>query len=145
MGDFIRPEPTRIDLSGGRFIVVKKRLNVGEREDMLAAMSTNGAGPATLNRREVRIRTVLTYLLAWSLTDGDEHGEGLPVPIGPELSDADRVSTIRNLDPDIFDEITQAIDQHSARAEAQKKMTPGGTASSATSPSPSELVGATSG
>lgn len=145
MGDFVRPEPVTLPLSDGRFIVVKKKLNVGEREDMLAAMST-GAGDAhlALNRREVRVRKVLTYLLSWSLTDGDEPGHGLPVPIGPDMRDEDRVATIRNLDPDIFDEISHAITDHENRA-AQKKMKVGSTASSETSPSLSALAGAMSG
>jgi hypothetical protein len=69
MGDFVRPEPIRLSLSGGHYIDIKKRLNHGETEDMYArwAPFVVPGQPANLNRREVRTAKVLTYLLGWSL------------------------------------------------------------------------------
>src|SRR3954464_12266481 len=109
MGDFVRPEPIRLSLSGGHYIDIKKRLNHGEREDMYARIAPYvvPGEPAHMNRREVRTAKVLTYLVGWSLTD-----EGMPVPMSAVLSEADRLDTIRSLDPDRFDEIHGAIEAH---------------------------------
>jgi hypothetical protein len=69
MGDFVRPEPIRLSLSGGHYIDIKKRLNHGEREDMYARIAPYvvPGEPVQMNRREVRTAYVLTYLLGWSL------------------------------------------------------------------------------
>jgi hypothetical protein len=37
MGDFVKPEPIRLPLSGNEYIDIKKRLNHGEREDCTRA------------------------------------------------------------------------------------------------------------
>jgi hypothetical protein len=39
MGDFVKPEPIRLPLSGNEYIDIKKRLNHGEREDLYARMA----------------------------------------------------------------------------------------------------------
>jgi hypothetical protein len=141
MGSFVKPESVRLDLPDGSFITVKKRLTVGEREDVFARMTTD--------RRELRTAKVAAYLLYWSLTDGDRSGEGLPVPMSPDLPEQQRLDTIRSLDPDVFDEIRQAIDAHELamqkEREAQKKILRGARESPAISSSPDTLAGAMSG
>lgn len=142
MGDFVRPEPSRLSISGGHYIDIKKRLNHGEREDMFARIAPNvvPGEPAQLDRREVRTAKVLTYLLGWSLVDD----EGTPVAFSQVLPEADRLDMIRSLDPDRFDEIHTAIQTHE-EAYAKKKALSSASASSATSPLPVAVAGAMSG
>lgn len=141
MSDFVIPEPHRLTLADGQFVDIKKRLNVGEREDMFARMSPHGG---VINRREVRTAKVLTYLLGWSLTNGET-----PVLMSPDLPEQTRLDTIRSLDPDRFDEIYDAIDAYetaedAARA-AQKKTRASTRAGDPILPSPSAVTGASSG
>jgi hypothetical protein len=142
VGDFVKPEPHRITISGNHFIDIKKRLNHGEREDMYARIAPYvvPGEPAHLNRREVRTAKVLTYLVGWSLTD-----EGMPVPMSAVLSEADRLDTIRSLDPDRFDEIHGAIEAHEEAYDKElakkKKIQAGENGSSQTSPSPVAVTG----
>jgi hypothetical protein len=143
MGDFVRPEPIRLSISGGHYIDIKKRLNHGEREDMYARIApyvVPGELPQ-MNRREVRTAKVLTYLLGWSLVDD----EGTPVAFSPVLSETDRLDTIRSLDPDRFDEIHIAIEKHEEAYEKElakkKKSQATASASPATSPSPVAVAG----
>lgn len=143
MGHFPKPESTRIPLSDGEFIDVKKRLTHGEREDMFARISPNAF---KVERREVRTAKVVAYLVGWSLTDGERPGEGQPVPMSPDLPESTRIDTIRSLDPDTFLEIHDAIDAHEdrmaeERAEAKKKRT-GMPSSDPISPSRFAVVGA---
>lgn len=151
MGDVVKPEPFRLTLSGhGRFIIIKKRLNQGETEDMYERMSpmVTPGSPSQLKRREVRQAKVLAYLIGWSLTDGDQPGEGLPLPMSPDMPDQERADRLRALDPDTFSEIFSAITAHEEAMEearaAQKKILRGELASSETSPLPSGLTATTS-
>lgn len=140
MSDFVVPAGDRLPLSGdGRWIDVKHRLTHGEREDMFARMrGPNGEW------NHVRTVKVTTYLLGWSLVDL----EGKPVPMGPTVPDDERLSTLRNLDPDAFDEINDAIEAHEkavqAARDAQKK-TAGTSGLTLISTSPAASAGATNG
>lgn len=143
---FATGETTRLSISDGDFIDVKKRLSHGEREEMFARMAPT-AGPSGIfsaQRREVRTSKVLAYLVAWSLRAGDK-----PVPYSAMLPEDDRLSTILNLDPDTFDELWNAIDAHEdaidAAVAAQKKTSSIAPTGEQISPSPSALVGVTSG
>lgn len=147
MDDFVIPEPIRLSISGGHFIDIKKRLNHGETEDLYARWSpfvVAGEREAQLSRREVRTAKVEAYLLGWSLTSN-----GKPVPMTPDMSDADRAATIRSLDPARFTEIHEAIEAHEAAMDkeraAQKKILDGSPHAEATLPSPSDAAGASSG
>lgn len=133
---FVKNESAKLPISEGDFVIVKKRLSHGEREDMFAVMAplaTPGEG-FKLQRREVRTAKVLTYLIGWSLTDEDQ-----PVPMSELMTEDERTSTIRSLDPDTFDEIYEAIEQHeesmTKKADVQKKVSTGESESSATSTS----------
>src|SRR6188474_1252203 len=98
MSDFVTPESVRLPLSGGAFVDIKKRLNQGETDDMHARWApfvVPGELSPQLNRREVRVSKVAAYLLGWSLTNN-----GAPVAMTPDMSEADRLATIRSLDPE---------------------------------------------
>lgn len=140
MSNFITPEPYRLTLSDGQTVDIKRRLNHGETEDMLARISPYGVG---VNRREVRTAKIAAYLIGWSLTDD----AGTPVPMtaqGGELPEDARVDTIRSLDPDRAVEIHKAIEAHEAaedtRRAEQKKTSGGSRPAATTSPSPSGPV-----
>jgi len=149
MSDFVTPEPERLTLHDGKFIDIKKRLNHGETEDMYAKWAPfveAGSGKAPLlQRREVRTSKVEAYLLGWSLTND----QGKPVAMTSEMSEADRVATIRGLSPERFDEIHAAIEAHetkmNAERAAQKKIPDGPPVDAATSSSPSPVTGPLSG
>lgn len=134
---FTAPEPVRIPISDGDYIVIKKRLSHGERDDMMALMmpSMTPGEKLLIDSKEVRTAKVLTYLIGWSS----------PTPMSPEIPQAVRRDTLRGLDPDTFDEIDRAIDTHIAAVEKEKNAPGGGNGSSAISPSPSAATGGTSG
>lgn len=146
MDDFVDPEPVRLPLSGGQFIDVKRWLNHGESDEMWARMSPYvvPGEPLKLDRREVRTAKVLAYLLGWSLTR-----KGVPVPMSPEMSDADRAAAVNALHPDRFIEIFLAVDAHEdaeqAARDAQKKIRDTPPAAVPTSVSPSAADGALNG
>ena len=109
---FVRPETIQIPLTDGAYIVIKKRLTVGEREDMMARLVNNWTPgePMHVDSKVVRVGKVAAYLVGWSA----------PMPIGPDVADVDRLETIRNLDPESFDEIEKAIDAQLAADDAKK-------------------------
>lgn len=123
---FDDPERVRVPLGEGQFIDVKKRLTVGEREDMITRMTLSMpvGEPAQLNRREVRTARVLAYLLGWSVTK-----HGTPVPWSPDMPDGERLDTLRAMAPEAFDLIAEALDTHilamARERDEQKKMTLG--------------------
>ena len=148
MNDFVVPVSTRLPLSGGHYIDVKKRLNHGETEDMYARWApyvVQGETQARLNRREVRTAKVDAYLLGWSLVND----QGQPVAMSPDMPAADRAATIRSLDPDRFDEIHEAIEAHeratAIERAAQKKILDGKPPDAPTSASRSAAAGASTG
>lgn len=142
MSDFVDPEPERLTLSGGQFIDVKKKLNHGEREDMFAEMSIDGAPgePTRLDRRNFRTVKVLAYLLGWSLMHN-----GKPQAYSEQMPESARRDVLRGLSPERFEEIFKAISAHEEGAEAQKKIPDGAAESPAISPSPSDAAGLMSG
>jgi len=98
---FVTPETIRLPLSGEDYIVIKRRLSHGEREEMMGRLvpTLTPGEPMRVDAKEIRTGKVLAYLIGWS---------------SPEPIDAD---TIKNLDPDSFDEIETAIDAHVAAGE----------------------------
>lgn len=146
MNSFVRPDSVVLALAGGATIIVKRRLNTGEQHALAAAMMR---APTTPDERprvdplKVGLETTLAYLLDWTLTD-----DGRPVPIREQAPEAVRAA-LNALEYDVYQEIRAAIDAHVlrqdlARAE-EKKSQDTGSPSSASSPSPSDVVGATNG
>ena len=132
----VKNKITRLPLSNGHYIDVKKRLNAGEEQDLFAEMSPVQlpGERAQLKTKIVQTARVMAYLLTWSLTD-----DGQPLPMSPLMSEADRLSTLRSLDPLVFNEIRDAINVHEAAVEQEmadrKKAQGGERESSASSPS----------
>jgi hypothetical protein len=146
MNRFIHPETAILTLANGDTLVVKQRLNTGERRKMFASMyreSANGDGRDRVDPLKTGVSTVLAYLLDWSLTD-----DGRPVPIRDQGEDVVR-GALDALDYESFTEILRAIEAHEIRQDEaralEKKSPAGASGSSPTSPSPSGVAGATSG
>jgi hypothetical protein len=141
MSRFVRPHTDTLPLSDGDWIVVKKRLNTGEQRDAFARMYQTGAD-GSMQRHPILygIHMVCAYLVDWSLTDD----AGKPVAI-LDASYDDVRRAVDNLDPDDFDEVRFAIEQHRDRVAKEradaKKNRDGEMQSAATSPSLSAATG----
>lgn len=114
---FVTPETIRLPLSGDDYLVIKRRLSHGEREEMMGRLvpTLTPGEPLHVDAKEIRTGKVLAYLVGWSAAE----------PI-----DAD---TIKNLDTESFDEIERAIDAHLETESAASKN--GRAVSAPTSPS----------
>lgn len=138
------PDVTVLPLTDGDTLTVKRRLTAGEQRAMFARMYHTVGGVTRVNQLQVPSATIVAYLVDWTLTDG--HGQPVSVRgLPPE----DVAGILDSLTPEDFKEIADAIDAHSEAMEAfraaEKKTRPGAAASKPTSPSPADLVGATSG
>lgn len=140
----VRPGSWKIEISGGDWLLVKKRLNHGERQDAMARRYITDVFGTRVNMRMAGMELVTAYLLDWSLTDLEEK----PLVIrGQSLEVVE--AALNAIDDDSFAEIKRAIEAHDdadalARAE-EKKSRDGATGSAVTSPSPAPADGATSG
>ena len=121
MDRFPDPEAIRINLSEGDWIEIKKFLTIGERHKAFAAATK----PAfmgerfELNPERAFIANVAAYLLDWSFTRG-----GVKVPIrGMPFEIV--LDTLQNLPADAFAEVREAIEQHEAALEQEKKLRAG--------------------
>lgn len=139
MSRFVKPETCVLTLKNGDTLIVKKRLNRGEKAAMFSAM--RGPGDEGFNPAAVGLARVLAYLIDWNLQD-----ENTPLR---NLSDAERTPILNSLDPEFFREVVVAIDEHEEKVQAEidaaKKAHAGETASPAISSSPSSSDSATSG
>lgn len=132
---FVQPETQTLQLSGGDYVVVRKRLNTGERRAALSRMYLTTAD-GTMTRHPVLygIHQVVAYLLDWSFKGPD----GNKVVI--EGRSIDEIQhCVDNLDPVDFQEVRDAIEAHEEamakeRADAKKTLD-GSTNSAATPPS----------
>jgi hypothetical protein len=120
-GRFIRPETARLELTGGDFLIVKRRLTAGEQREAYARLYVAGAdGVFHVNPIELGRTTMIAYLVDWSFTDDD----GIPIVIRG-LSAGELGAVLDGLDPESFAEIRLAIEAHEAaitrEREAEKK------------------------
>lgn len=142
---FVVPDEVRIDLTGGRWIAVKRRLNYGEVRQMRTRLYTVEAdGSLRMNLLQVGFARVTAYLLDWSLTDA----AGQAVPIR-RRSLEELEAKLDALDPAVYTEIEAAILRHDEAlgdARLREKKPPTATPGDATiSPSPSAAAGALTG
>ena len=149
MGDLVRPDRKRIDLTEGRWIDVIRRLNAGEMIDLMTtstAQRVNGGEPQ-IDLARAPFALILTYLLDWSLVDDSGARIVLPPPTTADDEDGMRArrSAIRSIDFDVFTEIMQAVTAHHTANQAQKKTATRASASPATLPSLVVVAGATNG
>jgi len=142
MSRFVTPNEVRLPLSDGDYLIVKERLNVGDTRDRMSLALT--ADGKTVDPLKWGMAVVQTYLVDWSLTDA----AGRIVSIREQAPDM-VAAALRNLDPDDFKEILEAIDAHEARVQAareeKKTARTGVTPSAHSSPSLVAVGGGTSG
>lgn len=138
---FEKPEVRTIPLSDGDTITVKKRLNAGERREMINSMLDAG-GQVDAMRSGYAI--CLAYLVDWTFVGFDD--KPLVILQQPPEVLAAALNALKHED---FVEVKEAIEKHEtemkAQREAEKKTLHGSTTSSTTSPSPSDSAGDTSG
>lgn len=136
----VRPDTTRLTISNGDWLLVKKRLNHGERQAAFARKYITEGTVARLDLRRMGMDQVLSYLLDWSLTDLEEK----PLVIRGQPPDVVE-SLLNMIDDESFDEIALAITQHeeamAKEREQEKKLQGGSSPVPSTSASPSTVDG----
>lgn len=144
----VPPEYETLPLSGGDWLLVKKRLNHGNVADAFALKYESDAqalGGYRTNLRRVGMEMILVYLIDWSLVELD--GTKV-IPIRGKSPD-EVASALNHIDDDSFEEIKQAIAAYDTKMDAEraaeKKSQDGATESSAISPSPNANAGDTNG
>jgi hypothetical protein len=138
---FVRPETVKLDLSEGDWILIKKRLTAGEQRDAFNRAYVQGDDDKfVVHPGRIGLSMLSAYLLDWSLTDADGQQviiRGEPIAIVEQ--------TLNGLDPDDFNELRIAVEQHEKRMiaerESEKKTRAGATASSLISDSRSVVDG----
>lgn len=132
------PEDTRLLLSNGDWLLVKKRLNAGENKAKLKRGRGADGRPDAI---EAGTATILAYLLDWSVKGPD--GKVLLIR---DQSPTVVEEAVNAVDPHSYTEILRAIEAHEdameAERAAEKNAQDGEMTSSKTSPSVSEPVGA---
>jgi hypothetical protein len=141
----LRPETTRLENSTGDWIVVKRRLNAGERQDQFAMLTADSRiDDLRVNRRKVGLSKMVAYLVDWSVTDPD----GKKIKILYQSQDAIE-QALRGLPTEVFTEILEMVEKHDEQAdlsrEKEKNAQAGENGSSSDSPSPGSLDGTTTG
>jgi hypothetical protein len=136
------PEDTRLSLSNGDWISIKKRLNAGENKRMVKRGSTMTDFGLRVDTIDAGTAKVVAYLLDWSLTGLDQK----VIPI-LEKPDSTKEAALDLIDPDSYTEILRAIEAHEVAMrlarEAEKNVQDGAKTSSAISPSPVAADGPT--
>lgn len=121
---FVKPEMERLELSGGDWIEIKKRLNVGELRKMqlggLSMKAQPGSGDMEMvaNMEQFGMAKVRAYLLDWNLVDENEK----PIPYTE-----DALSGLGEAD---YNEIETAINEYTEaleKADQEGKKTTKGT------------------
>lgn len=131
----VKPESVTLPLSAGDYLVVKKRLNAGERQELmfLAAGTAIAGEKLELDPTKLLFAKPAIYLLDWSYTDLT----GAPIEIAGKAAPA-IMQTMRSFAMETITEITAAIDAHETAEDAAvtaKNSEGGETSSVATSPS----------
>lgn len=138
---FVRPDTTRIPLSDGEWIEVKKKLSAGEERAQLARIYIAGVnGELKANPMQVGLALMVSYLVDWS--GRDENGK--PVNIRDLAPDV-LAKVLDDLEPSTFGEIRKAIEAHAEAMDVEKNVPDGGNELPAISPSPAGVAGVTSG
>jgi hypothetical protein len=133
---FVRPETVRLELSDGDWLIVKRRLSIGEIREAqaLGLQFDDKLERWILDPKRTGLIDVAAYLIDWSF----------PVPIQhtPRL---EVLAAIESLELETYLEVQRAIVAHEqgeeARRTAEKKTPRGAAASSPTSPSPGAAAG----
>lgn len=114
MARVTRPETHTLTLANGETLIVKKRLNAGERREMLRAMR----GPDGLYDGALSgLCTILAYLLDWTVKD-DLSGE--PLVIRGKTRE-EITAVLDSLDSEDFGEIKNLVDAWDDKMIAERK------------------------
>jgi hypothetical protein len=139
---FVRPDTTTLKLPGGDRLIVRKRLSVGDTQDMMARSYIKAGDALKLEHNAFNMARATAYLLDWvQHDDPDASIRGVSID--------DLTAILKRLEPESYREIIDAIDAHElaivAEREAEKNGQDGEPNAPAISPSPFEPVGASSG
>jgi hypothetical protein len=115
----------RLDLPDGQWIDVKDKLKVKDKRDVhtysVDGVSSDGK-TYRFNVVNHQIATAAVRITGWSLPT--------EYPNGRRSTTADRIAVINDLDEDVFDDITKALDTFdkaaTAAEEAEKNEIPAG-------------------
>lgn len=131
------PGTTRLPLSHGDWVLVKRKLNAGETLDLFERAAPGidlTRGPAAL-RDLSPMRTGLAllgaYLVDWSLVDP----QGAPLSLSSTTTTAEREAMVRSLDFESLTELITVVTDHDARTRQEKKRHSGSSAPETSSPS----------
>lgn len=147
---FPAPESQTITLFGDIFIVLKKRLTVGEERRARKRMYIPNytTGQLLVDPTMSGLTTVLAYLLDWNITRGGQRVEIRDLALAAEKDDAkvlELQQIVEQLDPSTYESIEIAVKKHEAEQDAAraaaKKSQGGGTSGASTSSSPSGPAG----
>jgi hypothetical protein len=107
---FVKPDTVRLELTGGDWLEVKKRLTAGEYRERLAREYTADAisGRMALDMRQAGFALIVSYAVGWSFIDAEK----APVPFSEDA--------LKAVDIDTFREILQAVEAHDAADEAAR-------------------------
>lgn len=146
---FVTPQREILPLANGNQLFVKRRVNVGERNDMYDFASTvtrtpDGGVESLPHPLKLGFAKVAGYLLDWDLSRTD-----LEAPSLKDLDLAGKYNVLRNLEDDVFLEMKAAIDGHEKKQDAQRAAEKNGQGGENNAPAilplPSVAAGASSG
>lgn len=132
----VMPDAVKLDLTQGDWLLVKRRLNAGERRRVYARMvQSMEPGSTKLDPMQVAISKAVEYLLDWG-TFSDAAGKPIVIRDKPP---AVVESALNSLAPEDFAEIVSAIEAHEAAqdAEREREKNAQGGESGSSAPSPS--------
>jgi hypothetical protein len=123
-----RQEETRIEISGGDWLIVRKHLTAGEQRGAHARLIKAGTFTAgerpQLDPEKLGIAQACAYLLDWSITDVEDK----PIRIRDQPFEFIEAA-LNAQEPESLAEILRAIDTHDtamAAAREQEKKVPTG-------------------
>lgn len=123
--------PKRLSLSDGQFVDVKEKLRVRDKREVhtfsVDGVSSDGQ-TYRFNVVKHQIANAAVRILNWSIKDPDTD-QPIPYPVGKSTV-KERIEAIENLDEDVFEEVTKAIQEFEKasdeEAEEEKNETQGG-------------------
>lgn len=129
----VKSETTRLPLSEGDWIDIKRVLTVGEERDIVqrSVREVKPDGSYKLDDAAFSFTAAAIYIVGWSFQGMD--GQPIPWPAHKALDV--RVSVLRSLDTDTIREIDEAIAHHREAVEQEKNGSTGEIASAPISPS----------
>ena len=117
-----KPEETMLQISCNDWLLVKKHLTAGETRRIMGRVIVNmpaGEQPQ-LDPMKVGVSQAMEYLLDWSITDADDKPITFKNSSGEP--DAGRIAAaLDHLDPEAFQEITDAIAKHDDAMKAERQ------------------------